>query len=277
MRERAVCFGPAPGLVGVLCEPDSGRNGMPDVLFWNVGLNHRTGPCRSWVEMGRALAALGCASLRFDLSGLGDSPPRPGASSDADRAVVDTRAAMDFLAALRGSQRFVLVANCSGVDSLHATSLADLRVVGAVAIDGYAYRNGAYRVRRLWQRLTQPSRWHRRFRLWRLARALDAPSAGARQPVWQRDWPSQERFASELAQLAARDVQLLFVFTSGLDPYYNYRGQFHDVFGYRQTVPVLFFPRADHLFSCASERQALTASVCRWVDAHFPRPTWTEA
>ncbi len=270
MRERAVCLD--PGLIGVACQPDQPRPDAPGFLFWNVGLNHRVGPSRGWVELARALAARGFASLRFDLSGFGDSLARRDTRSEAERALLDVRSAMGFLEAQRACQRFVLVANCSGVDSLHATVLGDERVVGAVSIDGYAYRNRGYRWRRILAKGLQPSRWLRRFRRWRLARAAVARST-RREPVWQRDLPTRERFASDLALLVARRVQLLFVFTSGVDNQYNHRTQFHDTFGHHSEAAVLFFPRADHLFSRLADRQALIAAVCAWVEARFPRAT----
>jgi len=48
------------------------------VVFLNAGLIDHTGPSRLWVGLSRALAAGGMRSLRLDLSGLGDSPVRPG-------------------------------------------------------------------------------------------------------------------------------------------------------------------------------------------------------
>ena len=76
MSERVVTFGGQGELVGVLSQPDVVRPSAPWVLLWNTGLHPRVGPCRLNVQLARRLAALGIPSLRFDLSGLGDSAAR---------------------------------------------------------------------------------------------------------------------------------------------------------------------------------------------------------
>lgn len=89
-ERKAFTFGSHGGLVGVVCEPDAGpRPDVPAVLLFNVGLNHRVGPGRLNVDLARRLAHSGYATLRFDLSGLGDSEPRDDPRSEGDRAVVD--------------------------------------------------------------------------------------------------------------------------------------------------------------------------------------------
>ena len=79
VRERPVELGPAR-LFGVLSEPENGiEPSAPTVVFLNVGLIGHQGPGRLWVELARACAAAGgVRCLRVDLSGIGDSPARPG-------------------------------------------------------------------------------------------------------------------------------------------------------------------------------------------------------
>ena len=79
VRERPVELGPAR-LFGVLSEPENGiEPSAPTVVFLNVGLIGHQGPGRLWVELARACAAAGgVRCLRADLSGIGDSPARPG-------------------------------------------------------------------------------------------------------------------------------------------------------------------------------------------------------
>jgi len=69
--------GSAPRLFGILTEPEGAPLG-PTVLLLNAGLIHHIGPARLWVSLARRFAAAGMRCLRFDLSGLGDSPVRPG-------------------------------------------------------------------------------------------------------------------------------------------------------------------------------------------------------
>ena len=48
----------------------------------NSGRIDHVGPGRLWVDLARSWAAAGLEVLRVDLSGLGDSPPRPGRPAD---------------------------------------------------------------------------------------------------------------------------------------------------------------------------------------------------
>jgi pimeloyl-ACP methyl ester carboxylesterase len=242
------------------------------VLFWNVGLNHRVGPNRSWVEFARALAELGFASLRFDLSGLGDSEPRRDGPTDSERAAIDVTEALDFLDQRGVAKRFVLVANCSGTDSLHTVACRDPRVAGVVYIDGYAYRNSGYRWRRALFKWLQPGRW-RRFLLHRhVYRSGQQAAAAEQQQLWKRDIPPRERFAADVDALVARGVEMLFVYTGGVDLYYNHQRQFHDMFGHRERIAVEFYPRFDHLLSRVADRRAVSDRLCRWMSRAFPRP-----
>ena len=76
ITERVVFLGPL-GLVGIVTDSDQAAAG-PVVIMLNDSHEHHVGPARLWVELARSWAALGIKSLRVDLSGIGDSPLRPG-------------------------------------------------------------------------------------------------------------------------------------------------------------------------------------------------------
>jgi pimeloyl-ACP methyl ester carboxylesterase len=76
--ERPVRFEPL-GIFGMLAESMDPPLG-PTVVFLNAGLINHVGPARLWVLLSRRLAAAGFRCLRLDLSGLGESPARPGRS-----------------------------------------------------------------------------------------------------------------------------------------------------------------------------------------------------
>lgn len=271
MIERAHVFGSHQGLVGVLCEPDGGlRPERPVAVCANVGLNHRVGPNRVWVELARRLAAAGYATLRFDLSGFGDSAPRRDTRSDVERAVLDLREALDFLAQRKAAASFVLVANCSGTDSQHALALQDARVVGTVTVDGYAYRNATYWLLRQSLRFVHPARWRRWQRRLRLEERGAPREPGQMREVWTRDIPPRERFAADLDALVARGVRMLMVFTTGADLRYNHRGQFHRMFGHRDAIEVEYDARADHLLSAGANRERFLARTLAFMQQHFP-------
>lgn len=278
MLERAYVFGSHQGLVGVLCEPQGGlRPECPVVVCANVGLNHRVGPNRVWVELARRLAQAGYATLRFDLSGFGDSEPRRDTRSDVERAALDLREALDFLAQRKGARRFVLVANCSGTDSQHVVALEDARVVGTVTIDGYAYRNAAYWLRRQVLRCVHPARWLRWQRRLRLEERDATREPGEMREVWTREFPTRERFAADLDALVTRGVRMLMVFTTGADLRYNHRGQFHALFGHRDAIEVEYDARADHLLSAGADREHFLARTQAFLQRHFPVATASDA
>jgi len=75
--ERPFFVSPA-GLFGIKTEVREAAAG-PTALFLSVANEHHIGPARLWVDLARRWAGEGIPSLRFDLSGLGDSPVRhPG-------------------------------------------------------------------------------------------------------------------------------------------------------------------------------------------------------
>jgi alpha-beta hydrolase superfamily lysophospholipase len=287
MSERASAFGSHGGLVGVVCEPDAGPEpGAPAVLLFNVGLNHRVGPGRLNVDLARSLARSGYASLRFDLSGLGDSEPRGGASSDAERSVVDLREAMDFLQRRRGIEAFVVVGLCSGVDGAHAAALADPRVRGAVFIDGYAYPTPGYHVLRGARKARgylDPSYW-RRWIGWK-ARRLRGLSpdvdveTGSREPIFDRTYPPLKAFRDDLQALLERQVRMLFLYT--VDAwFFNHRSQFAPMIGRRALpggIEVEYWTDADHVFRAVPARRRLVQRLTAWMEASFPTAAADEA
>lgn len=137
--EVAARFGAGDRLFGVLCRPAQGGEGGPVAIMISVGRNAHIGWRRMNVENARALARLGVASLRFDLSGVGDSAPRPGQPDQTlytDWPTLDVSEAIDFVAA-RGFGPVVLAGVCSGAYVGLQTAVNDGRVAGLVATNIY--------------------------------------------------------------------------------------------------------------------------------------------
>ena len=136
-RETPVVFD-GGRYAGVFCQPLRALEGAPAVLFVNTGGVHRVGDGRFTVLMARHLAAQGIASLRMDLSGLGDSLRRDEALTldmvYARYAVADARAGVDWLVA-KGHSKTVMFGVCTGAYvSLH-TALAHPAVAGCASVN----------------------------------------------------------------------------------------------------------------------------------------------
>jgi hypothetical protein len=74
--ERALRLGDI-GLFAITTEPDD-PGPRPWVMFLNVATEHHIGPGRLWVDLARQWARHGVRSVRFDVSGVGDSPVHSG-------------------------------------------------------------------------------------------------------------------------------------------------------------------------------------------------------
>jgi alpha-beta hydrolase superfamily lysophospholipase len=130
ISERIVALGPV-GLFGIVTEPGepgagepgeggSGEPGAmaggPTAILFNAGRIDHVGPSRLWVDFAREWAGRGVRVLRFDLSGLGDSPVRPGQAED----IVYPPEALDDLTEVvkamgpDGAGEIVLSGLCSG-------------------------------------------------------------------------------------------------------------------------------------------------------------------
>lgn len=276
-EEKVVRFGPDAGLVGILSEPavDSRNAARPAVLFWNVGINHRVGPYRIYVDLARRLAALGFVSLRFDISGLGDSDfSKDDARTDSERSIGDIRDAMDLIEKQLGIREFVVIGFCSSVDHAHATALVDPRVIGVVYIEGYSFRARGYYLRYP-LRLLDANRWARQV----LRRAphlfgREQAQLESAETVFVRESPTPHRLRTEFRMLVERRVRLLFMYVAG-DSYYAHRDQIFEFLRdprLKGRVEVSFWPDADHTFSLVRDRERAVERVCRFMRMHFDKP-----
>lgn len=218
-----------------------------------------------WVELARRLARHGVPSLRFDVSGLGDSAPRGGLLNDIDRSVLDLQDALEWLAA-RVSSRFVLAALCSGTDNAHRVAVEDPRVVGAIFLDGYTYPTARLRAQRYVFRWVSPQHWKRGLRR-RFPRAfgVDPDAMLAREPIYNREYPSREQFESDLGRIATH-ARLLYVFSG--ETMYLYRDQFWDWLKRKDwagRITVEHYPKANHTYSFFAERMVMLDRVENWV------------
>ena len=131
LTELPLRFGPDHGLFGVLCQPLAARIGMAVVIV-NSGRDPHHGVGRFAVHLARRLAAIGIASIRFDFTGLGDSPGLAGEEDalspmfEVDRSA-EIGAAIDVLQA-HGYRKFAVQGLCSGAYHAFHAALRDERI-----------------------------------------------------------------------------------------------------------------------------------------------------
>ncbi|HRO61361.1 MAG TPA: hydrolase 1, exosortase A system-associated, partial [Burkholderiaceae bacterium] len=130
--------GPAnPELLGVLSRPaDPQLRKSVGLVIVVGGPQTRVGSHRQFVLMARALARAGYPCLRFDYTGMGDSPgPKP----DFETAGPDIRRACDaLLDAEPACRRIALWGLCDGASAAVFHALADERVAAVIAANPWA-------------------------------------------------------------------------------------------------------------------------------------------
>jgi len=283
VAERPVQFGSDGHLVGVLSLPAEGRRSRGDLacLMLNVGVTHRIGPRRVNVKLARQLAEQGVASLRFDLSGIGDSDSVRGRLNFREQALRDMQAAMDMVEAETGIRRFAVIGICSGAVNGYWLAQVDPRVAGLMMFDGFAYTTLKTRLVHDWLRLrTTPWRTVLQKVKGRLIRSMGAAPANQQVSIFNvgpdEATPTRAEFAAALNGLAQRGVALYMIYSGSLLLHFNYAAQTHDVFGHEPFIAGLrhdYWPQVDHLAtSQASQRQLLDAT-CDWIRSIVSTPT----
>ncbi len=279
--ERTLVFGPESNLVATLNPPVGGPVAPPfAVLLTNVGINPRCGPYRLNVEVARQFAQIGIPSLRFDLSGLGDSARSSAALPLAEQWVLDTRAAMDAAENQLGIRQFVMVGVCSGADIAYLTAPVDPRLRGVVLFDPYLYPTVRTVVRGLWYRLhAQGLVTTLRLALRRLTRvakrhlAIRQPDDDESTLRYGPTAPSLDEFAGRIGSIVDGGARVLFLYSGSYPYYYNYEGQVADnlrPYGLDDKVEYGFIREADHvLMGMAGRRRFIercVAASSRWFD-----------
>lgn len=136
--EQGELLAGANGLAGIWCSP-SRKAARAIVVFCNAGRNPHIGWARSSVSHARRLAGHGIASLRFDLAGLGDSPPpaeQPAELLYSKVGIPQLRAALDAVEARFGETVPVcLLGACSGGYLAFHEAVDDARVSALVLVN----------------------------------------------------------------------------------------------------------------------------------------------
>jgi len=274
MREEVLTFWENCPLTGIMTMPDAGKRleNKPAVLFWNAGLLHRVGPHRLFLDMARNLAGEGFPAVRFDLSGKGDSGPRPDKVLEKERAYYDVREVMDFVSINTGIKKFVLIGLCSGADDAFPIAVQDERVSGLIMLDGFGYRTFKYYVPHYILRLFILRRWKNFMKKMLRKLLVKEKIVKIKVDEYARAFPSKMKAQADLQRLIEKGVSILFIYTSGVVDYYNYKGQFKDMLNLEEmneNLQVEYFKEMTHTFSRVDDRNRLMNCVCDWMYKHY--------
>lgn len=273
MNETLVMFGDRGDLVGVVSSPAASAAQPLACLFPNVGLAHRIGPHRLNVRICRALAEAGVTTLRFDLSGIGDSPAARSATHFVDQAVLDMKAAMDHIETTTGINRFVVFGICSGAVNGYFLTLADPRVVGVLMLDGFSYPSTFARMANGLQMAGSLS-WKNIYP--RIVRRVKRVFDRARQPQPAAALidvdvdvmkPPMPHFRAAIESMVARGVHVYFIYSGSLRLKDGHRAQL-SAFGnapFLQKVRYDFMPAMDHTATPLATQRELIEAVNRWA------------
>ncbi|TWT83224.1 Alpha/beta hydrolase family protein [Planctomycetes bacterium CA13] len=272
--EQAIVMGHYEHLLGIWSAPAS-CNGNTAVIMVTAGMLHHAGPFRLHVDLARGLSAKGIPSLRFDLSGIGESFGVGVGGRSLDRAADEIGQAIDWLAAHHGITNVILFGLCSGADDAIAVAMNDPRIVGVIAMDGCGYRTPKYYWHRFKQhylpRMLKPTKWHSMVRR-RFHRNHTPTSLTPGDDI--REFPTRDVAESEIASLIEQGTWLHFVYTSGVGDYYNHSAQFAEMFPRLKessSVSTRFFPEMDHVAFLCEDRETLVDHVTKEIAAKIVR------
>jgi len=279
VRELPVLLGRQAALVGILAEASQAAlvKDAPVVVLLNAGIVHRVGPNRIYVLLARALAEAGYMSLRFDQSGIGDSPNRIDARSPLASAMSDIREAVDWLAANKQAHKVILLGLCAGADHSVVYASSDRRVVGIALLDPSIPRTKEYHRNEFYRKLScfinKPLTvaWSYIANLLKpVLRGHNDIGTSESEPIEPKlgDDELRAMYEYHYRLCVLSDVKMLALFTGGMPGQHNYREQFIDAFpsvpfGDRLTLE--YAPQSDHSFTSESSRELLRQSVLRWL------------
>ena len=279
ISERAIVIEPH-GLIGVVTYPLTPQPGLPRVIVLNGGILPRSGQGRIYVTLSRRLAALGHEVLRFDMSGIGDSPSRGDGLPPLEAAAEDIREAVDWFAT--EDSGVVIMGLCDGATLAAYHASVDPRVVGAMLIDPLVPRTVLYRLLHTWRRITRPKTWFdpqtgaiRALTLLSRRRIMAAdPDAP---PPFNPNEPRIRKGLEDVYRgLMASEAEVYALFTGGMQHRHCYRTQLFDAFPqvkFTKRLRLEYFEANDHHLEWPPHREFLLDKVVDWISsAPFRRP-----
>ncbi len=269
MREIATTIGKTTPLTAIITLPTNFDASKPAVLILNSGLMHHIGSCRLSVKLARQVADAGFLALRFDFSGIGDSPPRRGTRNFHDSSLEELNEVMNHLQKERGISQFISYGLCSGADASYEIAKRDSRIIGIAQIDAYAYTNKKWFIKRYLGNLLNPTAWLGLVE--RLTSRLSPVSTLGEEfyqtEDYQREHPSRDSVAAGLNSLVQRGVYIYNIFT-GDTIEINYENQYRDIFSdvdFNGFLTLEYYEELEHIITSPEHQKLIPKKICNWV------------
>ena len=277
MKEKILQTGGKTPLIGVITLADQEKFNGCALILLNSGIHHHVGYARLSVKLTRAAARLGLLGVRFDFSGIGDSPVSVHLGGDnRKRAGGELCSVMDHLEENEGIKSFVVGGICYGADIAMETSWRDSRIKGLIQLDAHAYPTMKSLAYKAWHKslkaldlsfLAQKSRQL-------LEQGANGSSLEGVSMVKGRIIRPRKLVEMELRRLIERKVEFFYVFTNGGTGGYAYKEQLYDMFSLdreKWQLSLTYFPDSDHLLTGPRHQKELLSGFLDWVSCHFAK------
>lgn len=270
-------------LVGVLALPDEPTvTGMVIIVG---GPQYRAGSHRQFVQLARAAAAEGFATLRFDYRGMGDSSGGPATFDQVD---ADIAAAISALMhRIPAVKKVVLWGLCDGASAalLYARRVRDSRVGGLCILNPWVRTEAGLakaQVKHYYgRRLLQPSFWAKLARGGVALSAIRDAAGRLRLASRRRTQTDEHSYQAQMALgVEAVEGEILLIL-SGQDltarefeEHARSNAPWPEMLA-RPNVTRVDLPEADHTFSSFRDSQRVARETLAWLQRSSVESTRT--
>lgn len=312
LRE-AVVFSNRHGskLFGILHRPADGQ-AKSAVLLLSPGIKMRVAPHGLYIHMAEVLVAKGLAVLRFDSYGLGDSEgdlseartPQVYNTIQEGRYIDDTVDAMDWMAKVYGTERFIAAGLCGGAITGLLAAQQDPRIESLISLGipvsfeggeadyGKFLTEGELKTLEggYLRNLKDPKRWLRLFTfqsdfnvIFKVLRRKLREKLGKK--VSRKPVPAEQvnalantnpNFPPAFFAMLKRKCPMLLLF-GGTDRWnFEFAEKFEAIYqadleNMSNSYDKVIVPEANHIFSKPSWRDTMLGHIIDWVEEYYPQ------
>ena len=292
-------------LYGMLHTPGGSHRRETAILLLSPGIKSRVAPHRLYVKMAERYAKEGHVVLRFDYHGLGDSEGEVQESLVADfyrtvqqgRYVDDVLAAMDYMEAEEGIEKFVLGGLCGGALTGLLAGSGDSRVVGLfglgipVILDGsqvdpsiHMTDGQAESLRRSYhEKVMDIAAWKRFFSLksdfrliWRILKpGTPKTSMNPVEGNGREVSNFNPLFPLAFQKMISSSRKLLLIFSDMDRLYWEYDEKFWQPYkeaykGRMEYIDVRVLKNTNHIISSPDSQEEMLTWTCDWLKGNYP-------